>query len=83
MLIRLQIGDYMQSQDVIRYMVDTCGKSQREISRDLGKSDTYIGSSLAQGSKPTLDLVARVARATGYRLILEDADGNRFPIDAD
>lgn len=72
----------MQAQDVMRYMVDMCGKSQREISRDMGKSDTYIGSSLAQGSKPTLDLVARVARVTGYRLILEGSDGARFPIDA-
>lgn len=73
----------MQAQYVIRYMVDTCGKSQREISRDMGKSDTYIGSSLAQGSKPTLDLVARVAKATGYRLMLQDEAGTLFPIDAD
>lgn len=71
----------MKAQDVMRYMVDMCGKSQRAISRDMGLGDTYISSSLAQGAKPTLDTVARVARATGYRLVLEDEDGTQFSIE--
>lgn len=71
----------MDAKNLIRYMVDNSDKSQRAISAEMGKSPNYLGASMAQGSSPTLDTVARVARVTGCRLFLEDADGNRVPID--
>lgn len=73
----------MNANNLIRYMVDNSDKSQRAISTAMGKSPNYLGASMAQGSTPSLDTVLLVARVTGCRLFLEDADGNRVPIDAD
>ena len=58
----------MRGIDAMRQMVDGSGLSQRGISVALGHAPTYISTLLAQGSSPSVDGLALVAAATGYRI---------------
>lgn len=60
----------MQAQEAFRYVLDNSGKSQRQISRDLGKVDTFISSMLSGGRTPGLQLMANVSDVCGYDLVL-------------
>lgn len=61
----------------MRWMMGASGVGPSELSRRLGHSRSYITASIAQGSVPRLDTFARIARACGYRLVLETEDGSR------
>ena len=52
----------------MRHMVGASGRSQRGVSVALGHAPTYISTLLAQGSSPSVDGLALVAAATGYRI---------------
>ena len=58
-------------------MMGASGVGPSDLSRRLGHSRSYITASIAQGSIPRLDAFARIARACGYRLVLETEDGSR------
>ena len=73
----------MQAQEAFRYALDNSGKSQRQISRDLGKVDTFISSMLSGGRTPGLQLMANVADVCGYDLLLVDrTTGDTIKIDS-
>ncbi len=57
--------------DAIQRMMDESGVSASDLSRRIGKSRTYISSTMAHGSTPKVDTLARIAHECGYRMYLE------------
>lgn len=72
----------MQAIDSFRYVLDKSGKSQRAISRELGKVDTFVSSMLAARRTPGMQLMADVCNVCNYDLVLVDrATGDTIKID--
>ena len=68
----IELGDIMDSDAALRHMIAVSRKSQRQISRDIGKTDTFISATLSkrQGAHPSCALMSDIARACGYDLQL-------------
>ena len=60
----------MNVKQAIDTMCDASGKSQRTVSTEIGKSPTFIGTTLSKGSVPRIDTMAAIARACGFELVL-------------
>lgn len=60
----------MDAKEAIRLIIKTSGKSGRQVAREIGRSESFISSSLAQGVCPRVDTLAHVAHACGYELVL-------------
>ena len=60
----------MDAPQILRHMVASSGKSYRQIARELGRSESFISATIAQGSCPRLDTFAGIAKACGYELVL-------------
>lgn len=67
----------MEAWKAVRGMMGASGIGPSDLSRRLGHSRSYITASIAQSGTPRLDTFARIARACGYRLVLETEDGSR------
>lgn len=67
----------MEAWKAVRGMMGASGVGPSDLSRRLGHSRSYITASISQGGTPRLDTFARIARACGYRLVLETEDGSR------
>ena len=59
----------MDANEAIRLMIKASGKSGRQVAREIGRSESFISSSLAQGLCPRADTLARIADACGYDLV--------------
>lgn len=70
----------MEAKRVLRAMVEHSGKSKADISRAMGRSDNYIGVTLAKGTVPQADTLARIAKACGYKVYVE-GQGERLEVD--
>lgn len=64
----------MNASDAMRKMIETSGKSGRQVAREIGRSDSFVSSTLAQGVCPRADTLAKVANACGYELVIVPAD---------
>ena len=60
----------MDANEAMRLIIESSGKSGRQVAREIGRSESFISSSLAQGVCPRADTLARVASACGYELVL-------------
>ena len=60
----------MNIKQAIDTMCDASGTSQRTVSTEIGKSPTFIGTTLSKGSVPRIDTMAAIARACGFELAL-------------
>lgn len=60
----------MTGYDAMRRAVENSGKSNRAISLEIGRGETFVTSTLRQASKPTADTLALIGGACGYRLAL-------------
>ena len=60
----------MDATETMRLIIEASGKSGRQVAREIGRSDSFVSSSLAQGVCPRADTLARVAHACGYELAL-------------
>lgn len=60
----------MDASNAMRMMIETSGKSGRQVAREIGRSASFVSSSLAQGVCPRADTLARIAHACGYELVL-------------
>lgn len=60
----------VDANSAMRLIIEASGKSGRQVAREIGRSGSFISSSLAQGACPRADTHARVARACGYELVL-------------
>ena len=71
----------MNSVELIRHMVAGSGKGIRQVSRDMGRSDMYLSSSLSRGSSLSADNLAIAAKACGYRIeAVRESDGERIEL---
>ena len=57
--------------DLVRHMVNMSGKTQSDVSESMGKSRGYVLASTSRGSSPSAANLAKLARACGYRFVLE------------
>lgn len=55
---------------LVRHMVAMSGKSQRQISLDLGKSGSWLSTTLYNGGNMRVDTLCEVAGACGYDLMV-------------
>lgn len=60
----------MDAIDALRQIVDGSGKSRRAVSFELGKSENYLSSTIAQRGVPSCATLSSVARLCGYKLAL-------------
>jgi DNA-binding phage protein len=51
-------------------MIEASGKSGRQVAREIGRSESFVSSTLAQGVCPRADTLARVADACGYKIVI-------------
>jgi transcriptional regulator with XRE-family HTH domain len=74
----------MDVQQAMRAMVDGSGMTHRQISARLGRYDSYVSQLLTRQSVPSVDTVAQVAHACGYRLeLVPIGDGRSLTIGDD
>lgn len=64
----------MQPSAAVRGMIAAAGYTLRDASRAMGKSQTFLGSSLGRSAGLTVETVAAAADAVGWRLVLAPAD---------
>lgn len=64
----------MDTHAAIRHMVKASGLSAYQVSRDIGRTLSYV-STVLQRAATTTDTMADIAHACGYRLILASEDG--------
>jgi hypothetical protein len=57
-------------------MLEASGLTSYRVSVVLGRHSSYVSTMLRRGSRPSGDLLARVAAACGYRLELVPVDGS-------
>lgn len=87
-------GGYMTPTEALREMLDRSGTSMYALSKAMGKSPTYIQSTIRQGSNLGAGNLALMASHMGFKLTLngmgepieitersEDADDNQRPAD--
>ncbi len=61
-------------------MITQCGKSARTVSKDIGRTPTFLSASLAQGNGVSVNTLILVANETGYELVLKGR-GEEIPLD--
>ena len=71
----------MNANDAMRAMIETSGKSGRQVAREIGRSESFVSSTLAQGVCPRADTLTRVAEACGYRIVILPKDVARNLVD--
>jgi IS30 family transposase len=64
----------MDPTEALKRMVALSGKSNREISRDLGRAESFVSATLARGARPRIDTYARMAEVCGYELVLRSKE---------
>ena len=64
----------VNANDAMRAMIETSGKSGRQVAREIGRSESFVSSTLAQGVCPRADTLARVAEACGYKIVIVPTD---------
>lgn len=60
----------MKTSEAIRHMIDESGISCRSLSASIGRSPTFVSTTLAKDSTPRADTLAAMADAMGYELVL-------------
>lgn len=63
----------MTVEDVIREMCFRSRRSMRAVSLEMGRSGAFLSTTLAKGSIPGVDTMARIAGVCGYRLLFVPA----------
>lgn len=65
----------MQARDAVAELVAMSGKSAIEVSREMGRADTYVSMTISRKSVPRLDTFAELAAACGYEVVLRGSGG--------
>lgn len=60
----------MNGQDALKAAIAASGKTAYSLSKDVGRSPSYVSQMLRQASKPTGETLALIGNACGYRLAL-------------
>ena len=70
----------MRTTEAMRRMLEQSGKGAVTVSKEIGRDRSYLTSTLNRGNIPSASALAQVARACGYKLVLE-SDTDRIDID--
>ena len=75
----------MTTLEAMRAMIDAAGMSTYAVACEIGRTSSYVSGMFRRGSVPGGDVLARIARACGYRLALIPNDDAQevIYIDAD
>ena len=65
----------MDAKNALRRIVTLSGKTQRQISSDMGRSENFVSAVRTQKRTPNADLMAEMAQACGYDLQLAKKGG--------
>lgn len=65
----------MDITDAVMHMVKASGKSQYQVSTDAGRAKAYVSVLKSGRVDPSSRVLADLAHACGYRLILASEDG--------
>ena len=61
---------YVELYNLVRYLVEKSGKSASQVSREIGRTSGYIGSIVHRGTIPSAGVLADIAAACGFALVL-------------
>ena len=64
----------MNSCEAIRKMMEVSSTTAAALSRKMGKSDTYVSTTLSKGSSPRAENLAAMAKIMGFELILRQGN---------
>ena len=64
----------MDAPEILRHMVEKSGKTYRQIAREIGRSESFVSTTIAHGACPRLDTFAAIAGTCGYQLVLKTDD---------
>ena len=71
----------MTASEAVALMIERAGVTSYRVSVRLGRHSSYVSTMLRRGSCPSADLLAKIARACGYRLeLVPDDDGDSLTI---
>lgn len=70
----------MTPTEALREMLDRSGMSMYGLSKAMGRSKTYVQTTIRRGTNIGSATLAEMARAMGYRLVL---DGDGEPIEVE
>lgn len=59
-------------QELIRHMLAFSGKSAAQVSREMGNDSNHLSVILSSGRTPRVDLLAKIADACDYELVLHE-----------
>ena len=60
----------MNVKQAIDKMCAEAGKSQRTVSKEIGRNPSFLSTSMSKGSIPRVDTMAAIARSCGFELVL-------------
>lgn len=72
----------MNVKQAIDKMCEEAGKSQRTVSKEIGRNPSFLSTSMSKGSVPRVDTMAAIARACGFELVLR-GHGVEIPLGDD
>lgn len=70
----------MKTTACIKTMIERSGMSARKASQALGKSPTYLGTTITNEADVSAGNLAKIADVTGYELVLRGR-GEEIPVD--
>ena len=66
----------METVKAVRHIVDGAGVSHAALSKRMGRAHKFVDTYLSRQTDPSLSVAAELARACGWRLVLEREDGS-------
>ena len=69
----------MQTHEAIRHMCESSGQKIAEVSKAIGRSRAFLSNMLTRGNNPRIDTLISIARACGYKVVLE-GQGERIEL---
>ena len=64
----------MRPTEAVRGMIGASGMTMRDVSRGMGRGETFLGSSLGRSGGLSVRTVSEAAAVCGWRLVLTPAD---------
>lgn len=68
---------------LVRHMVNMSGRTQSDVSEMMGKHRSYVLTTTSRGNSPTAANLAKLAKACGYRFVLEGHGESISVVDSD
>ena len=72
----------MNVKQAIDKMCEEAGKSQRTVSKEIGRNPSFLSTSMSKGSVPRVDTMVKIAGACGFELVLR-GHGVEIPLGDD